>query len=163
MSEENEVEVHVFEEAFKSLGVRIVKVLMKSSFETLEELHEATDEDLVAIVGIGQRTVPQIRGLLAAGGLEKPAELEETDAEAKIRASLTVPHGSTVNAFEGPGPAEDDGKVRIKLNLVDPSYRRPDNQKLSLRIGDVIQGNEDEALDLDKKYVAKLVNRGDAA
>jgi hypothetical protein len=32
-----------------------------------------------------------------------------------------------------------------------------------LRIGDVIQGNEDKSLDLKEKYVAELVARGDAA
>lgn len=164
MVDENEVveEVHVFEEAFESLGKRIVSVLVKSSFETLEELHEATDKDLVAIVGIGKKTIAPMRGLLAARGFEKSAELEETDAEEKIRASLTVPHGSTVDVVEGQQP-RDDGKIRIKINLFDPSYRWPDNQKLSLRIGDVIEGNEDKSLDLDKKYVAKLVKRGDAA
>jgi len=165
MTEEKEVveEVHVFEEAFESLGTRTVSALIESSFENLEELQEATDKDLMAIKGIGKRTVAPMRGLLAELGFEKAEELEETNAEAKLRASLTVPHGSTVEAFEGPAPAEDDGKIRVKLNLFDPGYRRPDNQKLSLRIGDIIEGNEDKSLDLDKKYVAKLVARGDAA
>lgn len=158
-------EIHMFEEAFESLGKRPVAALKESSFETLKELHEATDEELVAIVGIGKRTVPQIRGLLAAKGFEKAVELEEINAAAKINASVAVPDvEQVIEPGRGIKLPRRKGQVVMLINLYDPGFRRKNNdQKLSVRIGDVIWGNKDKEWDLPRVKVDDLISKGEAA
>ena len=156
-------EVHVFEEVFDTLGARTVKALRGSSFETLEELHEATDKDLLAIVGIGKNTVPQMRGLLATRGFEKDAELEDVDAQAKLKASVGVPDKEQV-VNSGIKMPRRSGQIVMLINLFDPGFRRENTgQKLSVVIGDVVWGNKDKQWDLPRKYVDKLIAKGDAA
>jgi hypothetical protein len=158
-------EVHEFEETFKSLGKRIVSVLMKSSFETLEELHEATDQDLLAIVGIGKKTIAPMRGLLAARGYEKPAELDEIDAAAKLKASVAIPDVEhVIEPGRGKKLPRRKGQVAMLINLYDPGFRRKNNdQKLSVRIGDVIWGNKEKEWDLPREKVDELIAKGEAA
>lgn len=65
---------------FEPVGQRIVDALFKSSFKTLEALHNATDEDLKAIKGIGARSINPIRGLLASQGFEEKNALPQVEA-----------------------------------------------------------------------------------
>lgn len=156
-------EVHEFEVAFKTLGARTVSVLMKSSFETLEELHEATDEDLLAIVGIGKKALPQMRGLLAERGFEKAVELEETNADAKLKAAVGVPDKEQV-VDSGIKMPRRSGQIVMLINLFDPGFRRVNTgQKLSVVVGDVVWGNKDKKWDLPRKYVDMLIAKKDAA
>lgn len=160
-----EKEVHVFEETFGDLGTRTVAALKESSFENLEELHEATDEDLQAIKGIGKRTIPQMRGLLAARGFEKDVELEEANAAAKLHASVPVPDVKhVVEPGSGIKLPRRKGQIVMLINLYDPGFRRKNNnQKLSVRVGDVIWGNKDKEWDLPRAKVDELIAKGEAA
>jgi hypothetical protein len=67
---------------FEPAGSRIVEALKGSPYIGLDSLNALTDEELIAIKGIGQRSVPVIRGLLASEGYDQPAfEPIEVDAE----------------------------------------------------------------------------------
>ena len=164
MSEDKVIEeVHEFEEVFGSMGARTVSVLMKSSFETLEELHEATDKDLLAIVGIGKKTIAPMRGLLADKGFEKPTELENVDAQAKLKAAVGVPDKEQV-VDSGIKMPRRSGQIVMLINLFDPGFRRENTgQQLSVVRGDVVWGNKDKQWDLPRKYVDMLIAKKDAA
>ena len=72
--------VHIFDEVFEDLPTRVRNSLKKSDYDSLEELHELSDKELINISGVTKSSVGPIRGLLAAQGFEKEFEYEEIDA-----------------------------------------------------------------------------------
>ncbi len=161
-------EKHIFEEAFKPLPKRIVTSLLKSDYDSLEELHELSDKDLIEISGITKNSLSDIRALLAANGFIK--EVEFDDAAALVAAhKLTASRGvsdkeQVVEPETGIRLLRRSGQVAMKCNLYDPGFRRENNgQKLSVKIGDVVLGNKNKEWDLPRKYVDNLIARGEAA
>jgi len=162
---------HIFEEAFEALPKRTIKSLLKSGYDTLEELHELSDKELIEINGVGKKSVNTIRGLLAAQGFEikfdadPEAEATALAAAHKLTASRGVPEKEGVREpGTGARNPRRSGQVVMKINLVDDGYRRKNNgQKLSVVIGDVVWGNKDKEWDLDRDYVDALIAKGDAA
>ena len=160
-------EVHIFEQAFEGLPKRVIGSLVNSDYDSLEELHDLSDKELVGISGVTKNSINEIRALLAVAGFEqefKP-DPEAVAAAAKSRVS---------KADELPQPVRDPGsgkksgrrrgQVVMKCNLVDHGFRRKNNgQKLQVVIGDVVRGNKDPQWDLPDDYVEMLIEKGDAA
>lgn len=158
-------EVHIFEETFNPLGKRIWNSLISSDYDSLEELHDLSDKELIKIKGITKNSVNEIRGLLAARGFDKPPELETVDVKGKLNAVVNAPDKEHVSEpGSGVKLPRRSGQVAMKINLYDPGFRRKNNgQKLSLVIGDVIWGNKNKEWDLPKFKVDELITKGDAA
>ena len=156
---------HIFDVAFEPLAKRIINSLKDSDYDTLEELAELTDKELIKIKGVTKNSVNEIRGLLAAKGFESPVELAGVDADALLKASVPVKDKEhVVEPGSGMKLPRRSGQVVMKINLYDPGFRRENTGlKLSVKIGDVIWGNKDKEWDLPKKKVEELIAKGDAA
>jgi len=139
---------------FNAVGVAIKKSLKASDYETLQELSEATDEELKGIKGIGARSINPIRGILASVGYDSEDEGEGI----KIDTSKIEAVARPINV-EG-----NDGKIRAKINFFDPAgvWYNGEKRKATKNAGDVILGNKNPEDDLHKDYVANLVARGEA-
>lgn len=149
--EEGEGDVHPFD-IFAPLGDKIVDNLKASSFESLEALAIAPDEDLVAIKGIGQKSVNNIRGLLATAFSDDEDGEDRSNQIPKAGQPL---HGDVKVQTRADELAEEEGddKIRLTCNIFNPS------PKLRGIIGQVIQGGDD---DWPEKIVETLVEREEA-
>lgn len=158
-------ETHIFDEVFEPLAKRIINSLKNSDYDTLEELGELSDKELIKIKGVTKNSVNEIRGLLATRGVESPVELEKPDAQAILGAAVPVKDEEhVVEPGSGMKLPRRSGQVVMKINLYDPGFRRLNTGlKLSVKIGDVIWGNKDKEWDLPREKVEELIAKGDAA
>lgn len=158
---------HIFDEVFEGLSAKVLASLKDSDYDSLEELHELSDKDLKKIKGIGKNSAPLIRGLLADRGFKKEAEIEGPDTATLLAQTQAVPDEEhVVEPGSGMKLPRRSGQVVMKINLFDPrdEHRRKNNdQKISVKIGDVVWGNKDKQWDLPRAYVDELITRGEAA
>lgn len=98
MSEEddylNDVAIHNEEDVLDAFGDRIGTLLIEYGYDSLAEIREADDSELLDIVGIGESTLASIREKTALPGVSdqpattesevKPVEIEAEPAEGAI-------------------------------------------------------------------------------
>jgi hypothetical protein len=105
-------EKHIFESTFAPMGDKVVNALLESEYNTLEELAAASDEDLLAIKGIGQATLQNLQGFLAyaghsADGIVFPDGIDDDSPDPAEVAE-------TFNAEEDQDPPPEEGKKSLK-------------------------------------------------
>lgn len=108
MSEEDDylddVAIHNEEDVADVFGDRIGTLLIEYGYDSLAEIREADDSELLDIIGIGESTLASIREKTALPGVSdqpattesevKPADIEAEPAEGAIAESLSAEDAS---------------------------------------------------------------------
>jgi len=137
-------------DVFEVISKKVAQALRDSSYKTLEDLHNATDADIIATKNIGQRSVNGIRGILASEGYEK------TDFEAVEIPDLPDTSQSAPAKIKKVIQRVVGGQVRSIYAMYDP------NHSVSATRGQIIQGNSDKTKDFPKELVETMLERGEA-